>query len=628
MTPVSPSHLSPYRRFPLRRAGFPALTVALLAAPVMFGITLAAAEEAKPPNLTFSNWTKVCFTSDRACTTSKDGRLDSGTVGVAAALIEPRGGKRILRVTLPLGMQIKHGTRVIIDQGQPLAAPYVNCFADGCQADYEASNELISKMRSGKGLAVQSINGAGKPMNLVIPLADFASAYGGAPTMQQSDQSKPKPATALTERDQFIFSPWTKFCLKGTEANAKNVCFTGKDGRIESGVPVVAAVLIEPEGEPNKLLRVTLPPGVSIEKGTRVIVDQGQALTAPYVVCFNNGCMADYAASGELISRMKRGQSLAIQGISADGQPITMAMPLADFAKAHDGPPTDPKVFEAQQKRLQDELQRRAEDARNRPADRPVVAAAPPTPPATAPAATASANPGRRVALVIGNSSYAAVPALPNPKHDAEAVAAALREVGFQSVTMVDDASREAMVKALAAFGREADNADWALVYYAGHGIEVGGTNYLIPVDARLASNRDVSIEAVSLDQIMTHVEGARKLRVVMLDACRENPFIAKMARRDASRSVGRGLARYEPAAGSIVVYAAREGQIAIDGDAKNSPFAAAFLKNLRTPNLDVRRMFDLVRDDVMEATGQHQQPFAYSSVSGREEFYFLAGQR
>jgi uncharacterized caspase-like protein len=305
-----------------------------------------------------------------------------------------------------------------------------------------------------------------------------------------------------------------------------------------------------------------------------------------------------------------------------------VALPLGDFAKAHDGPPTDPKVFEAQQKRLQEELQRRAEESRRKAAERPVAAATPATPPAAASVPAPPLSPGRRVALVIGNSSYAAVPALPNPKRDAEAVASALREVGFQSVTVVNDASRDALVKALAAFARVADDADWALIYFAGHGIEVGGTNYLIPVDARLASDRDVSIEAVSLDQLMTHVDGARKLRLVLVDACRENPFVARMARRDTSRSVGRGLARYEPAAGSIVVYAAKEGQIALDGDAKNSPFAAAFLKNLRTPNLDVRRMFDLVRDDVMEATGRRQQPFAYSSVSGREEFYFLAGQR
>jgi hypothetical protein len=230
----------------------------------------------------------------------------------------------------------------------------------------------------------------------------------------------------------------------------------------------------------------------------------------------------------------------------------------------------------------------------------------------------------KRVALVIGNSNYTSVAALPNPERDAEAVTAALRNVGFQMVTMISDAGRDALVKALDTFAREADTADWALVYFAGHGIEVGGTNYLIPVDARLVSDRDVSVEAISLDQIMTYVEGAKKLRVVILDACRDNPFVARMLRRDPSRSIGRGLARYEPAPGSLVVFAAKEGQIALDGDAANSPFATAFLKNLKVPNLDVRRLFDLVRDDVMETTDRRQQPFAYSSVSGREEFYFL----
>jgi uncharacterized caspase-like protein len=242
------------------------------------------------------------------------------------------------------------------------------------------------------------------------------------------------------------------------------------------------------------------------------------------------------------------------------------------------------------------------------------------------------AAPGRRIALVIGNSSYLSVAALPNPRRDAEAVAAGLRGVGFQAVTVINDAGRDTLVQALSAFAREVDKADWALVYFAGHGIEVNGTNYLIPVDARLASDRDVSFETVSLDQIMTSVEGARKLRLVLLDACRENPFVPKMARRDSSRTIGRGLARYEPpASGPIVVYSAKEGQIALDGQAENSancPFAEAFLKNLNTPNLDVRRMFDLVRDDVMEMTGRRQQPFAYQSVSGREEFYFVAAQK
>jgi len=188
------------------------------------------------------------------------------------------------------------------------------------------------------------------------------------PAAQQQPKAAPpaEQQQAQPAEPQLIFSPWTKFCLKGQEANAKQVCFTGKDGRVESGMPVVAAVLIEPEGEPKKILRVTLPLGMSIQPGTRVIVDQGQPMTGSYVICFQNGCMADYEASGELIGKLKRGQGLVVQGINGSGQPISLVLPLNDFAKAYDGPPTDPQVFEAQQKKLQDELQKRAEDARKR----------------------------------------------------------------------------------------------------------------------------------------------------------------------------------------------------------------------------------------------------------------------
>ena len=175
-----------------------------------------------------------------------------------------------------------------------------------------------------------------------------------------------EPQAAQPVEPQLIFSPWTKFCLKGQEATAKQVCFTGKDGRVESGMPVVAAVLIEPEGENKKLLRVTLPLGMAIQFGTRVIVDNGQPMTGPYVICFQNGCMADYEASVELVGKLKRGQRLVVQGINGSNQPISLELPLNDFAKAYDGPPTDPQVFEAQQKKLQDELQKRAEDARKR----------------------------------------------------------------------------------------------------------------------------------------------------------------------------------------------------------------------------------------------------------------------
>jgi invasion protein IalB len=166
----------------------------------------------------------------------------------------------------------------------------------------------------------------------------------------QKDQEKGKqPPPQQPAAPQLIFSPWTKFCPKGPEAN---VCFTGKEGRVETGQPVVAAVLIEPDGEPRKILRITLPLGMSLQPGTRAIIDQGQPMTAPYVICFINGCMADYEASQALIEMMKKGQGLVIQGINGAGQATSLVMPLNDFAKAYDGPPTDPKEIERRNEEL------------------------------------------------------------------------------------------------------------------------------------------------------------------------------------------------------------------------------------------------------------------------------------
>ncbi len=214
-----------------------------------------------------------------------------------------------------------------------------------------------------------------------------AKKKGGAEA-QQAPQPAPaapaegQPAAPGGEQQQvqLIYSPWTKFCLKGKEANAKQVCFTGKDARIESGMPVVAAVIIEPEGVDKKILRVTLPLGMQLVHGTRVILDQNQPMTAPYVICFTNGCMADYEANADLIGKMKKGQALVVQAINSTGQPISLGLPLADFAKAYDGPPTDPKIFEEQQKKLQEELQRRADEARKKLESQgaPTSSAAPP----------------------------------------------------------------------------------------------------------------------------------------------------------------------------------------------------------------------------------------------------------
>ena len=197
------------------------------------------------------------------------------------------------------------------------------------------------------------------------PQAQQAPAPAGQPPAAGGQQA------AADQQIQLIYAPWTKFCLKGQDANAKQVCFTGKDGRIESGQPVVAAVIIEPEGEPKKILRVTLPLGMQLVHGTRLIVDNNPPQQSPYVICFANGCMSDYEATPELLANMKKGQNLVVQAINANGAPLTLPLPLqetggASFSKAYDGPPTDPKVFEENQKKLQEELQKRAEEARKK----------------------------------------------------------------------------------------------------------------------------------------------------------------------------------------------------------------------------------------------------------------------
>ncbi len=239
-----------------------------------------------------------------------------------------------------------------------------------------------------------------KPKPAKKPKAAPPAAQQPAPAQQVQQPApgqegqQPPQGQAGQQQVQLIFSPWTKFCLKGQpgqapDPNAKQICFTGKDARIESGMPVVAAVLIEPEGQERKILRVTLPLGMQLAHGTRVIIDQNQPVTAPYVICFTNGCMADYEANADMIGKMKKGQGLVIQAINSTGQPISLGMPLTDFAKAYDGPPTDPKVFEEQQKKLQEELQRRADEARKKLENQqnaPQSSATPPPAPAPAPA--------------------------------------------------------------------------------------------------------------------------------------------------------------------------------------------------------------------------------------------------
>ena len=246
---------------------------------------------------------------------------------------------------------------------------------------------------------------------------------------------------------------------------------------------------------------------------------------------------------------------------------------------------------------------------------------------ALTPQAPVSTDKDRKIALIIGNGAYRNVHPLDNPPRDARLIAAALKDVGFQTVTLSNDLARDKFFDALKSFASEAEKADWAVVYYAGHGLEIGGVNYLVPVDAKLAADKDAETEAVALEQVIAAVGGARKLRLVMLDACRDNPFAPTMQRTIELKLVDKGFSNIEPAAGFMVVYAAKHGETALDGDGVDSPFATAVARDIKEPHVEVRKLFDLVRDDVWSASKHQQQPFTYGSPPGREDFYFVAGK-
>lgn len=286
---------------------------------------------------------------------------------------------------------------------------------------------------------------------------------------------------------------------------------------------------------------------------------------------------------------------------------------------------------------------RRAESATSIPT--PNVAA-----PVVAPdaARATQASQGRRVALVIGNSEYRNAVKLDNPQHDAAAIGTSLRNIGFESVTVLLNLTREDLLAALRAFNETARTADWAMVYYAGHGVELNGVDYLVPVDARIISERDALAQGVALANVTAATEGARKLKLVLLDACRDNPFPVqakkpagpavvasavgaggKAGTRSLDRSFGpaKGLSQVKAGNGTLVFFAAREGQAALDGDGDNSPFAVAMLQRIATPGVEIGKVFRLVRDDVMEATAGRQEPFVYGSLPGGEDFYFVAAR-
>ncbi|SDE44239.1 caspase family protein [Ruegeria marina] len=237
-----------------------------------------------------------------------------------------------------------------------------------------------------------------------------------------------------------------------------------------------------------------------------------------------------------------------------------------------------------------------------------------------------------RVALVIGISEYEAIPPLKNTLNDAEAIARTLERIGFD-VTQLSDPGGDAIREELSRFSFRAETADLALIYFAGHGVEVQGENFLIPADAQVASNRDIQAQSVSLKDFLASVDRARKMRIVILDSCRDNPFGDSLASdtettgtaaSDAARSVGQGLAAPSPDRGTLVAYAAKDGNVALDGAGENSPFALALIDKMDDPGLEISLMFRQVRDEVLRLTENRQEPHTYGSLSGVP--FFLAG--
>jgi len=230
------------------------------------------------------------------------------------------------------------------------------------------------------------------------------------------------------------------------------------------------------------------------------------------------------------------------------------------------------------------------------------------------------AHADKRVALVIGNSHYQKAPVLPNPERDAAAMGDLFRRVGFDRVDVKTDLDQAGLRRALREFSEIATDADIAVVYYAGHGIEMDGSNYLIPTDAILKRDIDVVDETVSLERVGEILEPARRLRLILLDACRDNPFASGIRRTSARRSIGQGLGKVEIAAGdTLIAFAAKPGWTAEDGEGANSPYTTALLHSLATPGLEIRMAMGRVRDEVLAATARRQEPTIFGSLGGAE---------
>lgn len=330
-------------------------------------------------------WTRLCGQEgDRGAGAAVCFTGSVGASAVTAAVIEPQGGgagKAVLRLAVPGPLQLKYGARLGIDDEPPLQTRFFTCYASRCVADREATPELMARLKAGATLRIEAVGLSGAALRFALPLTqpgnNFRAAAEAAPATDAGlfDERQKQllayarlPGASAAEPVS-VYSPWEKFCGKEHDADAGEVCFTGRDARAGDGRELVAVALIESAGDPEPLFRVNLPGPLRLDDGVRLTIDHDQPLPAPFSTCYADACMADYTATPQLIARLKAGAAIAVAATDLDGRTVGFTVPLSDppaasFGAAYDGPAVDPDAFAQQRRKLQEDLQRRADEMR------------------------------------------------------------------------------------------------------------------------------------------------------------------------------------------------------------------------------------------------------------------------
>jgi invasion protein IalB len=331
----------------------------------------AAAGQPQQIPLVYSDWTKSCAknaqdaNAKELCQTIKDAHMESGQFVIAAALIETAGDqKKILRLILPNRLLVPPGTRVTIDSNPPTDGPFVICKPEFCMAQHEVTDDFVRKLKAGQTLQIQAINDQKQTVSYLLPLAGFGKAHDGPPKdakripasmLAVLQAGAPLPAAAAQPPQiPLVYSAWVKLCGKNPQdPNAKELCQTMREAHLESGQFVAAAAVIEMAGEQKKIMQLILPTNLLLPPGTRVTIDSSPPNDGPFIICAPEFCMSQLEVTDDFVRKLKAGQTLQIQATNDQKQTVRYTLPLADFGKAHDGPPTDPKVLEEQRKEAQ-----------------------------------------------------------------------------------------------------------------------------------------------------------------------------------------------------------------------------------------------------------------------------------